>query len=149
MRRAVLVAKRRFNSSKIESNLPSISKGPQDYVSEADRLVEKMIISHLKAFFPDDGFLGEESGEVHNVRQWVIDPIDGTTNFIRGLPYFCTTLALVENEKVVGGWIYDPTRDEMYEATLDGGAYCNGNKLDPSGVLALPPDWSVFVTVRD
>ena len=106
-------------------------KGPQDYVSEADRLVEKMIISHLKAFFPDDGFLGEESGEVHNVRQWVIDPIDGTTNFIRGLPYFCTTLALVENEKVLGGWIYDPTRDEMYEATLDGGAYCNGSKLDP------------------
>ena len=106
-------------------------KGPQDYVSEADRLVEKMIISHLKAFFFFFGFLGEESGEVHNVRQWVIDPIDGTTNFIRGLPYFCTTLALVENEKVVGGWVYDPTRDEMYEATLNGGAYCNGNKLDP------------------
>ena len=62
---------------------------------------------------------------------WIVDPIDGTTNFIRGLPYFCTTHALVENEKVVGGWIYDPTRDEMYEATLDGGAYCNGNKLDP------------------
>ena len=106
-------------------------KGPQDYVSEADRLVEKTIISHLKEFFPDDGFLGEESGEVHNARQWVIDPIDGTTNFIRGLPYFCTTLALVENEKVVGGWIYDPNRDEMYEASLDGGAFCNGNKLAP------------------
>ena len=61
-------------------------KGPQDYVTEADRLVEKTIISHLKAFFPDDGFLGEESGETHNVRKWVIDPIDGTTNFVRGLP---------------------------------------------------------------
>ncbi|MBU25025.1 MAG: inositol monophosphatase [Gammaproteobacteria bacterium] len=106
-------------------------KGPQDYVSEADRLVEETIISHLKAVFPNDGFLGEESSEIHNFRQWVIDPIDGTTNFIRGLPYFCTTLALVENEKVVGGWIYDPTRDEMYEASLDGGAFCNGNKLAP------------------
>jgi len=107
-------------------------KGPQDYVSEADRTVETLMIDYLKRYFPNDGFLGEESVEVRNKRQWVIDPIDGTTNFIRGLPYFCTTLALVEQETVAGGWIYDPTRDELYEASQGKGAFCNGEKLNPS-----------------
>ena len=107
-------------------------KGPQDYVSEADRKVEASMIDFLQRQFPNDGFLGEESSEIKQARQWVIDPIDGTTNFIRGLPYFCTTLALVENETVIGGWIFDPTRDELYEASLGGGAYCNGQQLNPT-----------------
>lgn len=107
-------------------------KGPQDYVSEADRTVEAIMIDFLQRHFPDDGFLGEESSEIKQTKQWVIDPIDGTTNFIRGLPYFCTTLALVENERVIGGWIFDPTRDELYEANLGGGAYCNGQRLQPN-----------------
>ena len=85
-------------------------KGPQDYVSEADHTVEAIMIDFLQSHFPDDGFLGEESSEIKQAKQWVIDPIDGTTNFIRGLPYFCTTLALVEDERVIGGWIFDPTR---------------------------------------
>ena len=106
-------------------------KGPQNYVSDADRTVEANIIDFLRAHFPDDGFLGEETGEVKQARQWVIDPIDGTTNFIRGLPYFCTTLALVDNERVVGGWIFDPTREELYEASLGEGARCNGQILKP------------------
>ena len=106
-------------------------KGPQNYVSDADRTVEATIIEFLRAHFPDDGFLGEESGEVKQARQWVIDPIDGTTNFIRGLPYFCTTLALVDHERVVGGWIFDPTREELYEASLGKGARCNGQILKP------------------
>jgi len=107
-------------------------KGPQDYVSEADRTVEASMIDFLQRQFPNDGFLGEESSEIKQARQWVIDPIDGTTNFIHGLPYFCTTLALVENETVIGGWIFDPTRDELYEASLGGGAYCNGQQLNPT-----------------
>lgn len=107
-------------------------KGPQDYVSEADRTVEASMIDFLQRQFPNDGFLGEESSEIKQARQWVIDPIDGTTNFIRGLPYFCTTLALVENETVIGGWIFDATRDELYEASLGGGAYCNGQQLNPT-----------------
>ena len=106
-------------------------KGPQNYVSDADRTVEATIIEFLRAHFPDDGFLGEESEEVKQARQWVIDPIDGTTNFIRGLPYFCTTLALVDHERVVGGWIFDPTREELYEASLGEGARCNGQTLKP------------------
>ena len=106
-------------------------KGPQNYVSDADRTVEATVIEFLRAHFPDDGFLGEESEEVRQARQWVIDPIDGTTNFIRGLPYFCTTLALVDHERVVGGWIFDPTREELYEARLGEGARCNGQILKP------------------
>ena len=105
------------------------SKGPQDYVSEADRTVEQTIVEALQREFPDDGFLGEETGEIRCARQWVIDPIDGTSNFIRGNPYFCTTLALVENETVVGGWIYDPTRDDLYEASQDSGAFKNGEQI--------------------
>ena len=104
-------------------------KGPQDYVSEADRIVETTIINILKRSFPDDGFLGEETDEIKCARQWVIDPIDGTTNFLRGNPYFCTTLALVENETVIGGWIYDPTRNDMYEANRGGGAFKNGKLI--------------------
>ena len=107
-------------------------KGPQDYVSEADHTVEAIMIEFLQSHFPDDGFLGEESREIKQAKQWVIDPIDGTTNFIRGLPYFCTTLALVEDERVIGGWIFDPTRDELYEANLGYGAYCNGQLLQPN-----------------
>jgi myo-inositol-1(or 4)-monophosphatase len=107
-------------------------KGPQDYISEADRTVEAIMIDFLQGHFPNDGFLGEESTEIKQTRQWVIDPIDGTTNFIRGSPYFCTTLALVENETVIGGWIFDPTRDELYEASLGDGAYCNGERLKPN-----------------
>ena len=107
-------------------------KGPQDYVSEADRAVEAIMIEFLQSHFPEDGFLGEESSEIKQAKQWVIDPIDGTTNFIRGLPYFCTTLALVEDERVIGGWIFDPTRDELYEANLGYGAYCNGQRLQPN-----------------
>jgi myo-inositol-1(or 4)-monophosphatase len=106
-------------------------KGPQDYVSEADRTVETVMIDYLKQHFPDDGFLGEESVEIKSDRQWVIDPIDGTTNFLRGLPYFCTTLALVEHETVLGGWIYDPSHDEMYEAARGKAAFCNGELLNP------------------
>ncbi|MDB9862522.1 inositol monophosphatase [Litorivicinus sp.] len=107
-------------------------KGPQDYVTQADRNVERLIIELLSAEFPEDGFLGEESEQIPGGRQWVIDPIDGTSNFLRGMPYFCTTLALVENEQVLGGWIYDPTRDAMYSAEKGQGAFCNGSALRPT-----------------
>ena len=106
-------------------------KGPQDYVSHADRDVEQTIIETLQSSFPDDGFVGEESGITPGARQWVIDPIDGTTNFIRGIPYFCTTLALVEDECVTAGWIYDPIHDVMYAAERGMGAFANGQQLQP------------------
>lgn len=107
-------------------------KGPQDYVSQADRDVEAHMMSILADAFPEDGFVGEESTHRAGHRQWVIDPIDGTTNFIRGLPYFCTTLALVAEERVIGGWIYDPTRDQLYAAERGAGATVNGTPLTPA-----------------
>lgn len=106
-------------------------KGPQDYVSQADREVEQTIIKTIQASFPDDGFVAEESGMTPGAREWVIDPIDGTTNFIRGIPYFCTTLALIEDECVQGGWIYDPIHDVLYAAERGSGAYANGEHLHP------------------
>ncbi len=106
-------------------------KGPQDYVSQADRDVEHAIITTIQTAFPDDGFVGEESGITPGARQWVIDPIDGTTNFTRGIPYFCTTLALVENERVIGGWIYDPIHDVLYAAERGAGAFANDQQLKP------------------
>lgn len=106
-------------------------KGPQDYVSEADRQVEQAIIQILSDAFPEDGFLGEESVAVSGAREWVIDPIDGTTNFLRGIPYFCTTLALVANEQVQAGWIFDPIHDQLYSAWRGQGATMNGRPLTP------------------
>ena len=127
-------------------NLTINLKGPQDYVSEADQNVEQTIKSIISEHYPDDGFIGEESGQSLGVRQWVIDPIDGTTNFLRGIPYFCTTLALVENEEVVAGWIYDPVHEQLYTAKLYEGAYNNTKILQPYGIVLFQQRWSEFVT---
>ncbi len=104
-------------------------KGPQDYVSEADRAVEAKIVEILADAFPNDGFLGEEGAVSRAPREWVIDPIDGTTNFVRGLPYFCSTLALVEDDVLVAGWIFDPIHNNLYAAARGQGATLNGQPL--------------------
>ncbi|MGA1207132.1 MAG: inositol monophosphatase family protein [Litorivicinaceae bacterium] len=106
-------------------------KGPQDYVSAADREVESCLIARLSQLFPADGFVGEESGQRDGAREWVIDPIDGTTNFLRGIPVFAITLALVEADVTQLGLIYDPMRDVLYEATAGGRARCNGEPIQP------------------
>jgi len=109
-------------------------KADETPVTIADKTVETALCAKIRLHFPDHSIIGEEHGQTDNASPytWVIDPIDGTTNFIRGLPYFCTTLALVEHETVIGGWIFDPTRDELYEASLGDGAYCNGERLKPN-----------------
>lgn len=112
-------------------------KGPQDYVSAADRDVESCLIARLSQAFPGDGFVGEESGQITGAREWIIDPIDGTTNFIRGIPVFAITLALVEAGATRLGLIYDPMRDVLYEATAGGGARCNGEPIRPLWRSAL------------
>ena len=106
-------------------------KGPQDYVSDADRQVEACLIARISKRFPDDGFVGEESGLQAASREWVIDPIDGTTNFLRGIPVFAITLALVEDGRAVMGLIYDPMRDVLYEGSVTAGARCNGIPIQP------------------
>ena len=106
-------------------------KGHQDFVSEADRNVELAIRAALAAAFPDDGIVGEEGAPVtgRSGFTWVIDPIDGTTNFINGIPQWCVILACVQRGAVVSGVIHDPVHDEMHHAQQGGGAFCNDRPI--------------------
>lgn len=114
-------------------NLESLtveSKGVQNPVSIADREVEHLIISQLSRCFPSDQFLAEESGgERYDDQVWVIDPIDGTANFVRGIPYFCVSIAYLVNHEVKIGVIYDPNTDQLFAAQRGQGATCNGQPM--------------------
>ncbi|MFH1235408.1 MAG: inositol monophosphatase family protein [Parcubacteria group bacterium] len=96
-----------------------------------DVAAEKMIIRTIKRFFPNDGIIGEELGATQGSSEylWIIDPIDGTANYILSLPLYCTTVALLKNGHVVTGAIYDPTRREMFFAKRNRGAYLDGKRL--------------------
>ncbi|WP_208020493.1 inositol monophosphatase family protein [Vibrio viridaestus] len=92
-------------------------KGAQDFLTEADSLVERYIRGRLQERFPDDGILGEESGgNPDHSRLWVIDPIDGTANFARGIGHFCVVLAFIEDGVTLLGGIYNPVTEELYLA---------------------------------
>ncbi len=111
-------------------SLEVIEKQRLDYVSEVDRMAEAEIIRELKRAFPRDAFLAEESGAAGKSRNvWVIDPLDGTHNYLRGLPHFCVSIALLENGEPTLGVIYDPLRDELYTADKGNGAYLNDRRL--------------------
>ena len=101
-------------------------KGPQDVVTEADGAVERMIVAALHSIFPDDAFLGEEGGGAAGDRCWVIDPIDGTANFARGLPHWCVSIAFVASGRTEVGVIYDPNGNLLYSALRGAGAWRNG-----------------------
>jgi len=107
------------------------SKGPQDFVSEADRNVEAMVRARLAAAFPDDAITGEEAAATPGSSgfTWVIDPIDGTTNFINGIPQWCVLLACVHQGRTVIGVVHDPVHDEMHHACAGGGAFCNDRAI--------------------
>ncbi|MSP88238.1 MAG: inositol monophosphatase [Alphaproteobacteria bacterium] len=100
-------------------------KGPQDWLTEADGAVERLVIDRLGAAFPEDRFLGEEQGGEVVDNLWVIDPIDGTANFARGIAPFAISIAYCRAGQVELGAIYDPLTDELFAARRDGGAYCN------------------------
>jgi myo-inositol-1(or 4)-monophosphatase len=110
-------------------------KGAQDLVSEADRACEDLIIAGLARLFPDDGFLGEERGSRNSdaVAIWVIDPIDGTHNFLTGVPFWCVSVGLVVAGELVLGIIYHPLAAELYSARKAGGAFLNGQPIKVSG----------------
>jgi len=114
-------------------------KGHQDLVSEADRNVETLIRKELAASFPDDGILGEEHGveEGTSGYTWVIDPIDGTANFVAGIPQWCVILACVYQGEVTVGVIHDPVCGETFRASLGGGAFLNGKPMKVSGSESL------------
>ena len=112
--------------------------GPQDYVSVADRAVESHIRAALAAAFPDDSMLGEESGGTEGERLWVVDPIDGTLNFVHGVRYWCVSIGYVERGQRRIGVVFDPCQDELFHATVGGGAFCNDVPLRVSACSAMP-----------
>ncbi len=106
-------------------------KGHQDWVTEADKNVEHLIRRRLGEEWPDDGIVGEEHGQSEGTSgfRWVIDPIDGTANFVSGLPVWCVILAGVSGGKTRIAVIHDPVHDETYVATRGGGATLNGAEI--------------------
>ena len=107
-------------------------KGPQDFVTNSDIKVEKIVIEELKKARPNYSILSEENGIEKNKDQsytWIIDPIDGTVNFLHGIPHFAISIALKSNNEIVCGLIYDPIKDEMFYAEKDGGAFCNNHRI--------------------
>ncbi|AWV06769.1 inositol monophosphatase family protein [Marilutibacter maris] len=111
-----------------------VEKDRQDYASEVDEEAEKVVIRELKRAHPDYGFLGEESGSSagsgYNQRfTWVIDPLDGTSNYLRGFPHFCVSIALVENGEPVHGVIFDPIRNDLFTASKGSGTQLNGKRV--------------------
>ena len=111
-------------------------KGPGDFVSAADRRAEEIIFEELKKLRPDYSFLMEESGSVEGKDKdllWIIDPLDGTTNFLHGIPHWCISIALQEKGEIVAGIIYDPVKDEIFRAEKNQGAFMRRKRLRVSG----------------
>ena len=107
-------------------------KGPNNFVTNADRKVEEIIIKELEKSKKNFSILTEESGFIEKQDKdnfWIIDPIDGTTNFLNGVPHFCISIALLINKQIVAGVIYDPIKDEIFYAEKDGGAYLNNKSI--------------------
>jgi myo-inositol-1(or 4)-monophosphatase len=119
-------------------------KGPKDYVTEVDQAAEEAIIDILRTAYPSHGYLGEESG-THLAPgqnadgscefQWIIDPLDGTTNFIHGFPIYATSIALLHRGQVTQAVVYDPSRNEMFTASRGGGAFMNDRRVRVSGQI--------------
>jgi len=111
-------------------------KGMQDLVSLADRQTEDVIRAGISAAFPDDAIIGEEGGTEAAAAAgplWIIDPIDGTMNFLRGVPYWSVAIALMVDQKLMMGITYDPVHDELFTARRGGGAFRNGKPIKVSG----------------
>jgi myo-inositol-1(or 4)-monophosphatase len=123
------------------------SKGPGDFVSRADKEAERIIKEDLRSARPSYGWLGEETGEEAGedpTRRWIVDPLDGTTNYLHGLPHWAVSIALEHKGQAVAGVIYDPVKDEMFYAEKGGGAFVNESRLRVSGRHRLID--SIFAT---
>jgi myo-inositol-1(or 4)-monophosphatase len=107
-------------------------KGPSDFVTNSDKKVEKIIIEELTKSRKKFSILSEEIGEVKNSDKenyWIIDPIDGTTNFLHGIPHFAISIALKTKKEIVSGLIFDPIKNEMFYAEKNNGAYFNNQRI--------------------
>lgn len=117
-------------------NLQVSAKGPGDFVSRADRNAEYMIKEALMEARPTYGFLGEEGSVVEGedpTRRWIVDPLDGTTNYLHGMPHWAVSIALEHKGKIVIGVIYDPVKDELFFAEKGEGAWMNEKRMRVSG----------------
>ncbi|MEL7092790.1 MAG: inositol monophosphatase family protein, partial [Pseudomonadota bacterium] len=117
-------------------NLQVSVKGAGDFVSKADLAAEEILREELRGARPTYGWLAEEGGEEDGddpTRRWIVDPLDGTTNFLHGLPHWAVSIALEHKGRVVAGVIYDPAKDEMYFAEKGSGAWMNDQRLRVSG----------------
>lgn len=135
-----------INRASLDIDLVKVSqKGPGDFVTEVDKAAEAAIIDILKTAYPEHGILAEESGEAlgpvdDNGQQenvWIIDPIDGTTNFIHGLPIYAISIALMQRGQVTQAVIFDPSRNELFTATRGAGAFLNDRRLRVSKRLRM------------
>jgi myo-inositol-1(or 4)-monophosphatase len=128
-------------------NLQVSKKGPADFVSTADRTAERALIAELTKVRPRYGFLVEEGDEIVGAdtsNRWIIDPLDGTTNFLHGIPHFAISIALERDGDLVAGVIYEPVHDGLYWAEKGGGAHWNGRRRRVSARRRL--DESLFAT---
>ena len=112
-------------------NLQVSLKGPGDFVTASDKKVEKILIDELQKARPDYSILSEELGEINKDKsyRWIIDPIDGTANFLHGIPHFAISIALEHNNEIISGIIYDPIKDEMFAAEKGSGSYVNNQRM--------------------
>ena len=113
-------------------NLQVKKKGPSDFVTNADLKVEKIIIEELKKARPNYSIISEENGNENNKDKentWIIDPIDGTINFLHGIPHFAISIALKSKNEIISGLIYDPIKDEMFYAEKNNGAFFNNQRM--------------------
>ena len=130
-REAGRVLAERFGRASLEVQ----HKGEIDLVTESDLAAERLIVERIRSYYPRHDILAEESGtSAHegageSAYKWIIDPLDGTTNYAHGYPCFCVSIALEEEGELVIGVIYDPTRDELFAAERGGGATLNGRRI--------------------
>ena len=107
-------------------------KGPSDFVTNSDLKAEKIIIEELKKARPNYSIISEENGIENNKDKnntWIIDPIDGTINFLHGVPHFAISIALKSNDEIISGLIFDPIKDEMFYAEKNNGAFFNNHRI--------------------
>jgi myo-inositol-1(or 4)-monophosphatase len=113
-------------------------KGGIDLVTDADKAAEREILSFIKAEFPEHNVLAEESGLTKGAEyRWIVDPLDGTTNYAHQVPHFCISIAVEGPGGLLAGVVYDPMRDELFSASRGGGTWLNGKRVRASGVAEL------------
>ena len=128
-------------------NLQVSKKGPADFVSIVDKKAEEILVKELQKARPDFGFILEEHADIQGKdtsNTWIIDPLDGTTNFLHGIPHFAISIGLLRDNDLFAGVVYNPITDEMYWAEKGQGAFLNGKRLRVSARSTMPE--SLFAT---